>query len=203
MSQKGKTSRTQHGESCSNLPSRPNLIELNARVETINAVSLLVAVIANMALILHMAGRVRFSISQAVVVAGWYVSSFLLLGAIAASPSQLPQPPTAARTFSQAYYYACFAAVLYIILATMILVTIAGVHLGHYARGYKLTMAQRMLMFQTVAFLGYLLAAAAVYMKIESWEYLDAVYWCTVTLFTIGFGDYVSGLSLSLFILLV
>ena len=139
-----------------------------------------------------MAGRVRFRISQAIVVAGWYISSFLLLGAIAAAPSKLPLPATEARTFSQAYYYACFAAVLYFILATMILMTIIGVHVGHYAREYKLTMAQRMLMFQTVAFLGYLLAAAAVYMKIESWEYLDAVYWCTVTLFTIGFGDYVS-----------
>lgn len=201
MNQKETTLRTLHGKSSSSLPIWTNLIEPYARVDTINAVSLLIAVIANLALILHMAGRVRFPISQAIVVAGWYISSFLLLGAVAASPSQLPLPTTEARTFSQAYYYACFAAVLYFILATMILMTVIGVHVGGYARDYKLTMAQRMLMFQTVAFLGYLLAAAAVYMKIESWEYLDAVYWCTVTLFTIGFGDYVSTKSVSLFLL--
>ena len=143
-----------------------------ARVDAINAVSLFIAVIANLALILHMAGRVRFPVSQMVVVAGWYISSFLLLGAVAAAPSQLPLPAGEARTFSQAYYYACFAAALYFILATMILMTILGVHVGGFSREYKLTMAQRLLMFQTVAFLTYMLAAAAVYMNIDNCDNL-------------------------------
>lgn len=59
-----------------------------------------------------------------------------------------------------------------------------------FSRGYKLTMSQRSLMLQTLLFLGYLLAAGAVYSNIEDWEYLDAVYYVNVTLFTIGFGDF-------------
>lgn len=39
-------------------------------------------------------------------------------------------------------------------------------------------------------FLGYVLCAAAVYMHIENWNYLDAFYWMIVTVFTIGFGDF-------------
>lgn len=45
-------------------------------------------------------------------------------------------------------------------------------------------------MVQTIAFIGYILAAAAVYSRIEGWDYLDAVYWTDVTILTVGFGDY-------------
>lgn len=45
-------------------------------------------------------------------------------------------------------------------------------------------------MVQTIAFIGYILAAAAVYSRIEGWDFLDAVYWTDVTILTIGFGDY-------------
>lgn len=45
-------------------------------------------------------------------------------------------------------------------------------------------------MVQAIAFIGYILAAAAVYSRIEGWDFLDAVYWTDVTILTIGFGDY-------------
>lgn len=45
-------------------------------------------------------------------------------------------------------------------------------------------------MVQTMAFIGYILAAAAVYTRVEGWNFLDAVYWTNVTILTIGFGDY-------------
>ena len=45
-------------------------------------------------------------------------------------------------------------------------------------------------MVQTMAFIGYILAAAAVYSRVEGWDFLDAVYWTDVTILTIGFGDY-------------
>ena len=45
-------------------------------------------------------------------------------------------------------------------------------------------------MLQTISFLVYLLAGAAVYSHIEGWAYLDAVYWADFTLLTVGIGDY-------------
>ena len=45
-------------------------------------------------------------------------------------------------------------------------------------------------MLQTISFLTYLLAGAAVYSHIEGWAYLDAVYWADFTLLTVGIGDY-------------
>lgn len=45
-------------------------------------------------------------------------------------------------------------------------------------------------MLQTISFLVYLLAGAAVYSHIEGWAFLDAVYWADFTLLTVGIGDY-------------
>lgn len=45
-------------------------------------------------------------------------------------------------------------------------------------------------MLQTIMLLIYLLLGAFIFSKVESWDYLDTVYWTVVTLFTVGFGDF-------------
>lgn len=69
-------------------------------------------------------------------------------------------------------------------------VTFWGAMKGFYPKDFQLTTSQRTLMLQTIMFLIYLLAGALVFSKVEGWDYLDAVYWADVTLFTVGFGDY-------------
>jgi hypothetical protein len=39
----------------------------------------------------------------------------------------------------------------------------------------------------------FIIAPAGFFVMIENWSYLDAIYFCFVTLTTIGFGDYVAG----------
>lgn len=114
----------------------------------------------------------------------------MLIGLVAAAPAHLPLSPGEDRTFSQAYYYAILAAALYFIVASLLVSTAVGVYRGRYSHDFKLTFSQKTLMIQVLLFLAYLLAAAAVYAKIEDWDFLDAVYWADVTLFTIGYGDY-------------
>ncbi|SLM35701.1 Two pore domain potassium channel domain [Lasallia pustulata] len=156
----------------------------------VNGMALVIAVLANLATLAHMFNRLSFTISQSATIGGWYVSSFLLTGLIAAAPSRLPLPAGENRTFSQAYYYAILSAALYSILASLLVVTSFGVYIGRYSRNYKLSFSQRTLMVQAMAFLGYILAAAAVFGRVEGWNFLDAVYWTDVTILTIGFGDY-------------
>lgn len=69
-------------------------------------------------------------------------------------------------------------------------VTFWGAMKGFYPKDFQLTTSQRTLMLQTIMFLIYLLAGALVFSHVEGWDYLDAVYWSDVTLFTVGFGDY-------------
>ena len=82
------------------------------------------------------------------------------------------------------------AAALYIIVASLMVVTVYGAYLGHYPKEFKLSMSQRTLMLQTIAYLTYLLCGAAVYCNIEQWMFVDTVYWANYTLLTIGIGDY-------------
>lgn len=90
----------------------------------------------------------------------------------------------------QAFYYAIMAASLYIIVASLMVVTVYGAYAGHYPKEFKLTMSQRTLMLQTISYLTYLLCGATVYCNIEQWMFVDTVYWANYTLLTIGTGDY-------------
>ncbi|TRX94329.1 hypothetical protein FHL15_004796 [Xylaria flabelliformis] len=155
----------------------------------INAIQLVIAVIANCFLLLNMTKRVRFSIAQPVTIVGWYISSILLIALCATASGPLLMQPEAEYVWSQAFYYGLFAAILYFIVASLMVVTVWGAQAGHYPKDFELTMSQRTLMLQTILFLGYLLLGALVFSHIEGWLYLDAVYWADVTLFTVGLGD--------------
>ncbi len=91
--------------------------------------------------------------------------------------------------FSQAFYYAVFAAGLYFICASLMVTTVVGAYLGHCDKEFKLTMSQRTLMLQTISFLVYLLVGSLIFSHIEGWYFLDALYWADFTLLTVGIGD--------------
>ncbi len=140
----------------------------------VNAISLGIAVITNLLVLMQMAEKIPYRVAAVFVIIGWWISSALLLGLVAAAPSQLQLPSGQSHTWSQAYYYATLAAGIYGVIGTMLAITAYGVYKGGYATKFKLTTAQRTLMLQTMFFLGYVLAAAEVYSYIEGWTYLDA-----------------------------
>jgi potassium channel subfamily K len=92
--------------------------------------------------------------------------------------------------WSQSFYYGMWAAILYFIDASLLTITLWGACTAHYGKALLLTTSQRTLMLQSIMLLLYLLLGAYIFSEIESWYYLDAVYWAVVTLFTVGFGDY-------------
>ncbi|KAH7393757.1 potassium channel-like protein [Cadophora sp. MPI-SDFR-AT-0126] len=155
----------------------------------INATQLAVAIISNVFLLLSMAGRVRFSVAQYIVIVGWYISSISLVALTATVAAPLKLAARSEYALTQAYYYAVFAAVLYFFVATMMVVVVVGFYRGHYDEEFKSTVHRRSLMIQTSGFLIYLLSGAAIYAHIEDWSYLDAVYWADYTILTVGIGD--------------
>ncbi|KAJ5999014.1 hypothetical protein N7451_006824 [Penicillium sp. IBT 35674x] len=159
-------------------------------VIAVNALSLASALIANLFLSLNMARRVRFSLAQPIVVVGWFISSALLIAILIPFGVSMYKPENSNAVYTQAYFYGTFAAGMYFIIACLSTVTAYGAHAGHYSREFKLSNSQRTLMLQTIIFVIYLLAGAAVYAKIEGWRFLDAVYWADYTLLTIGVGNF-------------
>ncbi|KAM5350544.1 hypothetical protein ACJ41O_007049 [Fusarium nematophilum] len=165
----------------------------------INAIQLAMAIVSNVFLLLNMAKRVRFTIAQPITVIGWYISTILLLSLNATAAGPLLDGikfPTSELIWSQAFYYGMWAAILYFIDASLMVVTFYGAFFGYYAKDFNLTPSQRTLMLQTIMFLMYLLLGALVFSNIEDWNYLDAVYWADVTLFTVGFGDFTPSTTL-------
>lgn len=156
----------------------------------INAIQVVMAVIANLVLLLNMARKIRFSIAQPITIVTWYISSICLVALNATAAGPLVEQPENIYIWSQAFYYGIYAACLYFVCSSLMVVTFWGAMKGHYSKDFQLTNSQRTLMLQTIMFLVYLLVGALVFSTIEGWPYLDAVYWADVTLFTVGFGDF-------------
>ncbi|KLU92170.1 hypothetical protein MAPG_11116 [Magnaporthiopsis poae ATCC 64411] len=156
----------------------------------VNAIQLVVAIVANLFLLLNMAKRVRFTVAMPITIVGWYLSAICLVALVASAAVHLVlSSPNSERMWSQAFWYGIFAGLLYFVVASLLVVTAWDANKGRYEKDFRLTASQRTLMLQTIMFLMYLLLGALVFSTIEGWHYLDAVYWADVTLFTVGFGD--------------
>jgi potassium channel subfamily K, other eukaryote len=136
-----------------------------------------------------MARRVPFIIAQPITILGFWFASALLIAlvSVAGTPSFYPGGGEE-FILSQAYYYAIFAAGLYQVISWLMCVTVYGAWKGHYSKEFKLTMAQRTLMLQTISFVTYQLIWALIYSHVEGWRFLDAVYFADFTSLTIGIG---------------
>ena len=166
------------------------------RLLIVNSLQLVVAIISNIFLLLNMARRIRFSAAQPITIVGWYISAICLASLNATAAGPLVIEPQDEYVLSQAFWYGIWAAILYLVVASLMVITVYGAYTGHYAKDFMLTMSQRTLMLQTIMFLLYLLVGALVFSTIEGWPYLDAVYWANVTLFTVGFGDFAATTTL-------
>ena len=136
-----------------------------------------------------MARRLSFPIAQPITIIGWYISSFLLIADIS-SIIHIVKVSGERRALTQAFYYAIYAAALYFIIATLMMITVYGAWKGQYPKEFKLTMSQRTLMLQTISFMIWMVGGAGVYARIEGWQFLDSLYFTNYTLLTVGIGDY-------------
>jgi len=147
------------------------------------------ALIANLALLLNMARRLSFAIAQSITIVGWLLASSMLIALVAVASSDVFRlHPAETHALTQAYYYAIIAAGLYCIISILMVATVVGAWRHHYEKEFRLTISQRTLMLQTIAFMIYLLLGALVFSRIEGWGFLDAVYWADFTMLTVGVG---------------
>lgn len=85
-------------------------------------------------------------------------------------------PPVApGQLYSQGYWHAVVAAVLYLVSSMILMLNMLGYFLGHYPQHFELSDEQRNLILQTMMFFMWLAGGAAVFAKVENWSYVDAV----------------------------
>jgi potassium channel subfamily K len=93
------------------------------------------------------------------------------------------------HVYSQAFWSAVIAACLYFFLSGILMINMLGYFLGRYPQHFALTDEQRTLILQMTAFVIWLLVGAAIFRRVLEISFADALYFCDVTVLTLGFGD--------------
>lgn len=98
--------------------------------------------------------------------------------------------PRSTHAFAQSYYYALISAALYTIISSLLVLHALGAHVfrAYPASFNALTLPQKTLMLQSIAYILYLALGAGVFARVEHWAYTDGLYWADYTLLTIGLG---------------
>ena len=119
----------------------------------------------------------------------FYFATGILIGTT--SSMNLYVPPGPGEVYSQGFWHAIIAACLYMFCSMILMVNMWGYFLGHYPQHFTLTDEQRNLILQTMMFFLWLAGGAALFARTSAqWQFVDALYFCDVTILTVGFGDF-------------
>ena len=95
--------------------------------------------------------------------------------AITVSMNEHVPPKRPDEVYSQGYWHAVIAAVLYLVSSMILMLNMLGYFLGHYPQHFELTDEQRNLILQTMMFFVWLAGGGAVFARVEGWSFVDAV----------------------------
>ncbi|KAF2450967.1 voltage-gated potassium channel [Karstenula rhodostoma CBS 690.94] len=159
-----------------------------------NVASLICGFLGNIFLLFNFTQRIRYIIALPATIILWYLATGFLIG-ITVSMEIYNPPNRPYQNYSQGFWYAIAAASFYFLCSMLLMVNMLGFFLGHYPDNFALSDSQRTLILQTMVFFIWLGGGAAVFMKIEDdagqgWDYADSLYFCDVTVLTVGFGDF-------------
>ncbi|KAI4716294.1 voltage-gated potassium channel [Aureobasidium sp. EXF-10727] len=162
----------------------------------LNILSLALGFAGNIFLLFNFTNRIRYIIALPLTIVLWYAATAILIG-IEASMNQYVPPQRPQQSYTQGFWYAVIAAIFYLICSMLLMVNMLGYFLGHYPQRFNLTDSHRTLILQTMLFFVWLAGGAGVFSLVESkygqdlfnWSYVNALYFCQVTVLTIGFGD--------------
>ena len=165
----------------------------------LNIVSLIVGFVGNFFLLCNFTQRIRYIVALPVTIICWYLATGILIGITVSMHTYMP-PSRPEQTFSQGFWYAVIAACMYLVCSMLLMINMLGYFLGHYPQHFTLTESQRTLILQTMLFFVWLAGGAAIFLIVEkkygsdrpgdmNWSYVNALYFCDVTILTVGFGD--------------
>ncbi|KAK4870663.1 hypothetical protein LT330_005011 [Penicillium expansum] len=154
----------------------------------LNAVSLFCGIVGNAFLLFNFTQIVRYIIALPVTIILWFMAAGILCGITIATDIYAP-PVGIDRVYSQAYWSAIIAAVLYFILSVILMINMLGYFLGKYPQHFALTDEQRTLILQMTVLVVWLLIGAAIFQRVLGISFADALFFSDVTVLTLGYGN--------------
>lgn len=145
----------------------------------LNGASLACGFVGNIFLLCNFTRKVRYIIALPVTIGLFYIASGILIGITVSI--DVYDPPQEGYVYSQGYWHAVIAAILYMLNAMLLMVNMLGYLLGHYPQHFDLNDEQRNLILQTMIFFVWLAGGAGVFAKIEAWVRVANELHCKLT----------------------
>lgn len=169
------------------------LVEDRPPMVALNAVSFAFGIVGNISLLMNFSGTVRYMVSQLVCISCWMVATVTLLADVVVTNRDFTGPnPAYVRT--EGFWFGIFTTAMYGGCVLVLAINLLGCHLKKYPPIFNLDTKQRTLMVYTICFAVWLVVGAIVIKHmIEGLSYGASLYFCTVSMLTIGLGDILPG----------
>lgn len=157
----------------------------------LNILLFVLGVLGNASLLMNFSGKMRYLVTQSVSITCWVVAATFLLAAIIVT-NKLVVAPDALYRRSEGFWLATFTIAMYCGCSFVQIVNFMGYKLDKYPPTFNLDFKQRLLMSYTIAFSVWQASGTiAMAHLIPGLSYGASLYYCTVSMLTIGLGDIV------------
>lgn len=155
-------------------------------VFAVNIVSLILGFTSNIVLMLHFSKKLTYLKSQLINITGWTLAGgMLLVDVIVCSLNDMPN--IYSKTIG--FWFACISSGLYLVCTIILTIHFIGYKLQKYPPTFNLLPNERSIMAFTVLLSIWLIWGSGMFSALLHITYGNALYFCTVSLLTVGLGD--------------
>ena len=152
-----------------------------------NILAVVIGCLSNIVLVLHFMGKLGYLKSQILNITGWSISGILLLvGLVLCRQKYL----TETMHLSIGFWFGCYTCGLYLLCGLVLSIHFVGNRLGIYPATFNLLPNERTIIIFTLLMSLWLTWGAGCFGKLLKISWGNALYFVTVSILTVGFGDF-------------
>lgn len=161
----------------------------SAPVFALNILSFVLGIIGNCSLVINFSGKMRYIVTHTISILCWISASLVLLAAVLVANRDFRGPDPKFHR-SDGFWLASLTVFMYFGCLITVIFNFIGYKLGKYPPTFNLDKKERRLMSFTIAFsLWQSIGSLVMATLITDISYGTSLYYCTVSVLTIGLGD--------------
>lgn len=161
------------------------------QVFALNITSFVLGIVGNISLLINFSGKMKYLVTQSVSIFCWVLAATFLLVAVIISSHDFTGHDAIYRR-SEGFWLAVFTTFIYFCCSLILIINFLGYKLNKYPPTFNLDKKQRLLMAFTIAFsIWQAVGTISMANLITGLSYGGSLYYCTVSMLTIGLGDIV------------
>lgn len=161
----------------------------NREILGLNVVSFIFGIYGNMSLVLNFSERMHYMTSQLASISCWFIAGSLLLAAIILATVRMNGLEQEVE-LTEGFFFAAFTVFFYYACAIIQSINFLGYTMKKYPPVFNLSRRQRSLMIYIVIFtIWEVVGTIGMNFLLGKISYGTSLYFCTVSILTIGYGD--------------